>query len=193
MKEILEIESELRYHHKKKPFNDLLEIKEFINSTNEGYVKYFDIVIEGTNLIIKKRERLITETMGRMGKMILITNSDKLGKFEALSTYRRRNEVERIFDAMKNEMDGERLRSHSTETASGRLFILFIATIIYSAVEKLMRENNLYDKYTLNELLEMLTKIRTVELEAGPVYLTEVSKKERTIYELLDINIPAPP
>ncbi|MGC8979657.1 MAG: hypothetical protein ACP5K4_10125, partial [Caldisericum sp.] len=61
------------------------------------------------------------------------------------------------------------------------------------AVEKLMRENNLYDKYTLNELLEMLTKIRTVELEAGPVYLTEVSKKERTIYELLDINIPAPP
>jgi transposase len=54
VKEILEIESELRYHHKKKPFNDLLEIKEFINSTNEGYVKYFDIVIEGTNLIIKK-------------------------------------------------------------------------------------------------------------------------------------------
>lgn len=193
LKELLEIESELRYHHKRKPFNDVNEAKEFIKNIRDSYAKYFDIAIERSNLIVKRKEELITEIMSRMGKMILITNSDKLNKEEALSPYRRRNEVERIFNAMKNTIDGERLRSHSAETASGKLFIFFISLIIYSALDKLINENNLYDKYTLNKLLEALKKIRTVELESGPVYLTEVSKKERTIYEILGINIPIPP
>ena len=56
-----------------------------------------------------------------------------------------------------------------------------------------MREKKVYDKYTMNELMEMLKNIRTVELQSGPVYLTEVPKKAKTIFKLFNIEIPGPP
>ena len=45
--------------------------------------------------------------------------------------YRQWDGVEKIFDVVKNEMDGGRLRAHSQYNIDGRLFIKFIALIIY--------------------------------------------------------------
>jgi transposase len=42
-----------------------------------------------------------------------------------------KDKVEKIFDAVKNEMNGNKLRVHSAYNTDGRLFIKFIALIIY--------------------------------------------------------------
>ncbi len=119
---------------------------------------------------------------------VLITNDNTLTKERALSLYRRRNSVEMVFNALKNRLDGGRLRTHSTETASGKLFLLFIALILYSALDKLMRDKKVYSKYTINELLEMLKGIRIVELQSGLAYRTEVPKKAKEVFKLFGID-----
>jgi transposase len=60
--------------------------------------------------------------------------------------------VEKIFDTLKNEFDGKRYRYHSKETLEGRLFIKFIALILYSAVENTMREQELLSPIALRRL-----------------------------------------
>ena len=63
---------------------------------------------------------------------ILSTNQQDLDKIDVLTYYRQRDRVEKVFDVVKNELDGDRLRAHSQYNTEGRLFIKFIALIIYS-------------------------------------------------------------
>ncbi len=70
------------------------------------------------------------------------------------------------------------------------MFILFITFILYSAWDNLMRKNNFYEKYTMNELLEIMKNIRTVELKSGPIFLTEIPRKATDIFKLFDIELP---
>jgi transposase len=183
------------------PFANEREVKEFINSISKGYAKYFDITFKKNrvsdeampSVIIKRNNEEIEKALMKKGRMILITNNNNLkekGKKEVLYLYRKRNDVERVFNALKNKIDGNRLRTHSSDTTSGKLFILFIALILYSALDKLMKENNLYEKYTMNELLEMMKNIRTLELKSGPIFLTEIPKKAKDVFKLFNIELP---
>jgi len=53
-----------------------------------------------------------------------------MDKEKVLFLYKRRNEVERIFHILKNEIDGNRIRNHSNETMEEKLFLLFIIFIL---------------------------------------------------------------
>ncbi|MEN6411842.1 MAG: hypothetical protein ABFC84_03625 [Veillonellales bacterium] len=110
---------------------------------------------------------------------------------EALQVYRDKDIVEKCFDDLKNGLDMKRLRMHTIETVDGRLFVQFIALLFISALRKEMRESRLIESYTIREFLFEMdppTKIRY----AGKYgqRLTEVTKTQREILELLKIDLP---
>jgi len=110
---------------------------------------------------------------------------------EALRVYRDKDIVEKCFDDLKNSLDMKRLRMHTIETVDGRLFVQFIALIFTSALRREMRRSKLIEKYTVRELLlemDPLTKIRYAG-KYGQI-LTEITKPQREILELLDIVSP---
>ena len=61
-------------------------------------------------------------------------------------------------------MDGDRLRSHSQYNMDGRLFIKFIALIIYMQITKIMRDKKLFEKYSISELVRELAKLKITYL-----------------------------
>lgn len=215
MKHLLEVEEEAYFRHREKPFKSAEEVKEWMDRKSREFgishmSRYFDVQLKQTgvkgtgregkeahsreanhndvSLNLVKNEALILEKFSRSGITVLITNDNTLTKERALSLYRRRNSVEMVFNVLKNRLDGGRLRTHSTEAASGKLFLLFIALILYSALDKLMRDKKVYSKYTINELLEMLKGIRIIELQSGLTYLTEVPKKAKEVFKLFGIE-----
>ena len=110
---------------------------------------------------------------------------------EALQVYRDKDIVEKCFDDLKNSLDMKRLRVHSIETVDGRLFVQFISLIFTSAIRREMRKSKLIEKYTVRELLlemDPLTKIR-YSGKYGQI-LTEITKPQREILELLGIQSP---
>ena len=110
---------------------------------------------------------------------------------EAIQVYRDKDIVEKCFDDLKNSLDMKRLRMHTIETVDGRLFVQFIALIFTSALRKEMRRSKLIEKYTVRELLlemDPLTKIRYAG-KYGQI-LTEITKPQREIFELLNIESP---
>jgi hypothetical protein len=109
------------------------------------------------------------------------------------------DKVEKIFDNTKNELNTNRLRSHSKTTTDGRLFVKFIATItayfvrstsIYQQITKIMQENDLFKKYSITELLKELSKIKMISVPDVDDFTTECSKIQNDILAKFNIKIP---
>jgi transposase len=91
--------------------------------------KFFRVSVHEDILQLTRKTQIISEHVTRFGVTIMLTNRSKLKQEDILDLYRKKDHIEKIFDILKNEFDGKRLRSHSKETLDGRLFIKFIALI----------------------------------------------------------------
>ena len=150
----------------------------------DKYCSYFKL--NKTTLQIEKNMKIIKTYLSKMGTFILSTNQQNLDKIDVLTYYRQRDRVEKVFDIVKNELDGNRLRAHSQYNTDGRLFIKFIALIIYTEISKIMKEKNLFKKYTVKELLKEIKKIKITTIEKNSPFLSELSKKQKMILDAFD-------
>ena len=123
-----------------------------------------------------------------MGIFILLTNNNELVKVQVLDYYRQRDLVEKVFDIVKNEFDTNRLRVHSQYNTDGRLFIKFISLIIYMELSRVMKNKNLFIKYSVQELLSELKKLKITKMDVDNLLMSELSKKQKKIFEAFDIK-----
>jgi len=186
LKGLASIEREVQYHS----FKDVGEAEEFIESYKKGISKYFSIRLNRGKLTLLRKEDEIVEGVNRMGKMIIVTNLENMDKEKVLFLYKRRNEVERLFDVLKNEIDGNRIRNHSNETMEGKLFLLFITLILIASLDRIMVSKGLYKEQSLSNIIYELKKIKVVETNNGKRFLTEISKTQKTIYKEFEVPIP---
>jgi transposase len=103
--------------------------------------------------------------------------------------YRDKDKIEKIFDSSKNELNTNRLHSHSKTTTEGRLFVKFIATILYQQITKVMKNKEMFKKYSVTELLKELSKMKMISLPQVDSFATECSKKQREIFENFKIEL----
>ena len=167
---------------KNQQFNTLKEYKIYKESKiPKKYRDYFKW--NKKTLIIEKHIRIINQYLCSMGYFILLTNNKDMDKVNVLDHYRRRDGVEKLFDIVKNEMDGDRLRSHSSFSTEGRLFIKFIALILYSEISKIMNEKKLFEKYSVKELMCELKKLKITIMEGSNPIIGEMTKKQKIIFK----------
>ena len=181
-------------------FNHLIDIecalhgKEFKNPIDQfkrtagNFERYFEYIVDGKTIHLRRRVNAISQATNRFGKTILLSAS-KRNWDEVLSLYRERDEVEKKFDDLKNELDAMPLRVHKVETLQGLLFVFFISLILRAILLRRAREAKLLDKKSIEEILMELAKLRAVKV-GGKWRLTEISKKQRTILEKMGIGIP---
>ena len=74
-----------------------------------------------------------------------------------LEVYRAKDAVEKAFYDLKNEQDAIRLSTHSAKAMDGKLFTLFISSILTSEIRKRMDGFN--GQWTLNSIRTSLDKI----------------------------------
>ena len=113
------------------------ELQEFLSDAVKGWDKIFEIIERDGQFRIKRKEKAINAQLEKMGTMILLSNKRFEGK-EVLRLYRRKDVVEKFFDNMKHDIERKRLRIHNQETFEGRLFLDFLALIIYSKISSVM-------------------------------------------------------
>ena len=180
-----------------KKFNTVDDVKDYLNETFKGSAKYFDIELKGDKkngcATLMRNEQALKETISRAGKMVLITNKTQLKPAVLLQLYRQRDSVEKIFDSIKNELNQDRLRIHSRENMEGKLFITFIAVVLYTAFLQKLKNSGLIKKYSVAKAIMELKKIRAIKLSDGKEILSEISKQQRLIMSALDVPAPVKP
>ena len=81
------------------------------------------------------------------------------------------------------------LRVRKIATLQGLLFIFFVSLIWRSILLQKMKTARLLDKSSIEEVLMELAKIRAVKIVKA-WRLTEISRKERTNFEKMEIGSP---
>ena len=182
-KKILEIEEKVG----ETDFKTKKDMDSFLSDNVKGWKSIFKICRHPGGFKLKRDSQGINDKLERMGTTILASNR-QLEPKSALSLYRRKDRVEKFFDSMKNDMDRKRLRIHSKKTFEGRLFLDFLALIIYSQISKTMMDEDIFKNYTVAELMYEFKKIKLIGLGEKKTVITEVSKKQRELLEKFKIN-----
>jgi transposase len=104
------------------------------------YERYFDVRrTPKRGLRVTLKEGAVDEYIkGQSGFWILYTNAEK-DPAEPLRLYRRRSDVELLFDDLKNASDSRRLRVHSDAVMQGCLFISFLALVVLIRLKGMVR------------------------------------------------------
>jgi transposase len=182
---ILEIESRVS----ESDYTRHSDLKIFLDDNFAGWKQYFAIRQQRGMYRLAKKTELIKEATRKFGTLILLTNS-RIDSEEALSFYRKKDGVEKLFNSMKNGLDRKRLRVHSRKAMYGILFIDFIALIIYSWIHQRLKSGHLKKTYTMNEVFYELQKLSVVTIGKNQKILTEQSKRQRVIFETFGIPQP---
>lgn len=97
----------------------------------------------------------------------VIATTEEMSAAEALRIYRNRDEIEKLFESIKDGMDGRKFRVHSDLSLSGKVFVFFIASIlrsqIYRGLKELKTTERDWKRYTVPAVLKELDKIIAVE------------------------------
>lgn len=164
---------------------------EFIERTARSFKKHFQFNVRDGILHVKRKPKSISQTTNRFGKMILMSSSKKKWD-EVLSQYRQRDMIEKEYQYLKQELEVMPLRVHKQETLKGLLFVFFVSLIIRSHLMNRARDAGLLEKRSVTDILLELGKLRAVNI-GGKWRLSEVTKKQRTIFENLEVSIPVVP
>lgn len=179
-----------QFNEKLVTYKEELESGNLVEEHHDAYETFFIVKTtpkRGTK--VSYNDEAVSKYIKRYaGFQAILSNSIK-DPVRTLQVYRDKDVVEKSFDDLKNHLDMKRLRMHSSAAVEGRLFVQFISLILISALRKEMRDVGLIERYTTRELLqemEPLTKVR-YSGKYGHI-LTEASKSQRKILELLNID-----
>lgn len=160
-----------------------LESGELSKAHERDYAQYF--IVKETPVRGRKvdyNDSAIQKYRNQYAGYFAIMTSRKMDAEEALSIYRNKDSIEKLFDDLKNQLDMKRLRIHSSGRMSSRLFIQFIALILQSQIHKTLREQSLSGRYSPRLMLGELESLTRIHYQGKYRDITsEVSKAQREI------------
>jgi len=161
----------------------------FLDNNLPDWRPYFKVAgVEDDYTVERKKEAIERKTL-QLGMFILMTNTD-LSAQQVLTYYRRKDGVEKLFDSLKHDIDGKRLRVHSRQSMEGLLFVDFISLIILSFVRKRLRECGLDKKLTVKQLFYELKKLSVIEIDEKTPIVSELTRKQKDIFEAFELPLP---
>ena len=127
-----------------------------------------------------------------VGWFVLMSNDIKDAS-TALWVYRMKDAVEKHFDDLKNDLDMKRLRIHSPETMTGRIFIQFVALIFVAKIKVVMQANDWLRNHNLQEVIDEMKSLHRVKLISKRsrdiiTTLTAFQKEIVTLFQIRDLK-----
>ena len=83
-----------------------------------------------------------------------------------------------------------RLNVSSDLSLDGKLFVVFVALIFTSYLHNAMKRAFLYQKFTMNQLLDELELIERFERQGHKPQIGEITKKQLDLYTALNVAPP---
>lgn len=138
----------------------------------EGFDKYFDLIYyhEGQEdekfMFGRERNEVIDREIRLCGYFVIIT-SKKMTAKEALTLYKSRDGLEKLFRGDKSYLGNKSLRVHSDESVAAKIFVEFVALIvrnkIYTCLKDAMLTNDKRANYmTVPAAIKELEKIEII-------------------------------
>jgi transposase len=111
---------------------------------------------------------------------------------EALQTYRNKDVVENCFDDLKNQLDMNRLRVHSSTAMDSRLFLQFLALIYISKIRQITKNCEKLKHLSVRDTMEIMETLSQIKISNRRKEIrTETSPLQRDILSAFDVSLHA--
>ena len=136
-------------------------------------------------------EKKVSKARRLSGFFAIITHAVDFDAMHAYRTYRLRDEQEKYFQQMKDQMVADRQRNWSEEGKTGRLFILFVSLVLSSYVRYIWKTTKLYDVFSSSlDILDEMRSIRMIEHTNRAKVITPFVGAQVDICEAFGFDIP---
>ena len=175
---------------------ELLENKAVLDddATIKRDYNYYEISYDKATREIKSfelNEKKVARTRSHSGFFSIMTHGLDFDAMKAFHTYRRRDEQEKYFQQMKDQMVSDRQRNWSEEGKTGRLLILFVSLILSCYVRYIWKSTRLYDLFSSSlEILDEMRPIRLIEHKNRAKTITPFVGAQVDICEVFEFDIP---
>jgi len=167
----------------------LTQLKQLTIREAKRYRAYFTVELakDGAFTYARDYDKIDTAALNN-GYFCILTNTS-MDSSEVLEVYRRKDMLEKGFDDLKNHIDMKRIRTHTTATTDGKLFLAFIALIAISELQaklnKIMREKS----WSKDTVIAELEKIKSVSASDGRRLMNPITKTQRLILETFSLSV----
>ena len=100
---------------------------------------------------------------------------------DTLYHYRAKDVIEKLFDQIKCDMDGNRVRTHNEQTTDGKVFVTFIACVIRSYLLGKLSHYLTDNSTSMKKVFSQLSNITVVSGTNGLRFTKALSKKQKQI------------
>ena len=156
--------------------------------------RYFNVSYNQATRVIESytpNDKKIAKARLVSGFFSIITHKLELTAMETLETYQLRDEQEKYFQQMKDQMSADRQRNWSEEGKTGRLFILFVSMIISSYVRHIWKSTELHEHLTSSlEILDEMRSIRCIEHTNREKFITPFIGDQIGICKAFGFEVP---
>lgn len=170
------------------------EYKTKINQIiNEKPSDYFiaDVTKEKVLKDIQINYELVDKKAKDFGYFCIVSSND-LAAEEALTIYRSRDEIEKLYMVLKSHLGMNKINVHSDESIRGKFFIAFIATILRNELFTNLKELVKKDKksFTVPAALKELDDIESLlNIDEKYVLDSSLTQKQKKICDKLGVRL----
>jgi transposase len=139
---------------------------------------------------VTENEKAVDAARNKYAGFFAIMTTKKMDAVTALELYRRKEAVENCFDDLKNSLDMNRLRIHSSQAMDSRIFLQFISLILLSRVRQIAKQSPALKRLGVRDIMEAMETIVEVKYSGryGSV-ITEADPIQREIMDAFGISI----
>lgn len=155
---------------------------------------YYKVVYDPTTRVIQSyetNEKKLAKARSLSGFFSIMTHRLEFDAMETFRTYHLRDEQEKYFQQMKDQMVSDRQRNWSEEGKTGRLFILFVSLILSSYVRHVWKNTRLHDIFSSSlDILDEMRSIRCIEHTNRAKVITPFVGAQVDICNVFGFEIP---
>ena len=127
------------------------------------------------------------------GFFLIFTTDMEATPEDTLYHYRAKDAIEKLFDQIKSDMEGNRVRTHNEQTTDGKVFVTFIACVIRSYLLNKLEQYLTNSSTSLKKALSQLSNISIISNNDEFRFTKALTKKQKQILKVFsaDKNIIA--
>ena len=162
---------------------ELSKLKRYPESKLKRYMKYFRITRHkddsGFDFVVDVEK---VDLMRQYKGFFLIFSTDNESSHdEALYHYRAKDAAEKLFDQLKVDIQGARIRTHNEQTTNGKAFVIFIALAIRTYIIGKLQNNLAEKSYSLKKIFNKLTNISIITNGGKARFTKALTKEQKSI------------
>jgi transposase len=169
---------------------ELKALKRYPKSKLSRYEPYFTVTKheKGSGFEYSVDADKVDNLRKYKGFFLIFTTDMESTPDDTLYHYRAKDVIEKLFDQIKCDMNGNRIRTHNEQTTDGKVFVTVIACIIrtylLNRLDQYMKDNST----SLKKMLNQLSNITIISGVNGLRFTKALTKKQRLILKALSAD-----